>query len=690
MISVTIGLRSYAFTWTATGYPFPTFALTAGNLPPGLDLSSSGALTGSPTTPGTYAGTVTASNGIGTSASQDFSITVQQAPVITSNPLSRPLSLGAPFTFTFTASGAPAPTYAVANGNLPSGLTLSSAGVITGTPTAVGSYTGTIAATNPAGSNSQTFSFKVVSGSALGIILPTTVNEDDPDGSGSIFLSKVVGTATTVQLSSSNTGALTVPVSVVVPAGQASVPLPYTIVDNLTVFGTQTATVTASAAGWSGASQLVSVTDNKDTSNWKMFGNGQAHTGVYQGSLLGLTYAQAWSAAFNSGSLPLNAAVIDKGVAYVTPISRFGAAALTAVDSNTGAQLWQYVYSTGSMSGINKTYNSTNPPTVYKGNVYVQQGQCLTSGGSGSIPPALWSFNASTGQVNWTAPFTAQWESYFAPTVYFNRSASGWMVEITAGFTVSISDGSQRPFTNEPQTDQWTPTYYNGTIYSWVITAGSGSGTFSAVNPASGTVLWSLSAPATNYTADMNCAAPIADNIALLNGMQSLTAVNVTTHATAWSIAGAFTGTPAMANGKVYVISGSTIKILNESTGALLMTFQTNDTGLTGQPVVATDSLIVSSSTATYLFNLTNGALVQTFPFGGPVSVANGIIYIAGSDGFLHAMKPGSPVPPTITSANASTFNVGLPGSFTMTSTGFPASTYSATGLPSWATLKRA
>ncbi len=677
---------SYAFTWTATGYPFPTFALTAGNLPPGLNLSSSGSLTGFPTTPGTYTGTVTASNGIGTPASQDFSITVQQAPVITSNPLSRPLSLGSAFTFTFTASGAPAPTYAVTNGSLPSGLTLSSAGVITGTPTTVGSYTGTITATNPAGSDSQAFSFNVVSGSALGIILPTTVNEDDPDGSGSIFLSKVVGTATTVQLTSSNTGALTVPVSVVIPAGQASAALPYTVVDNLTVFGTQSTTVTASASGWNGATQLVSVTDNKDTSNWKMFGNGQAHTGVYRGSLLGVTYAQAWSAAFNSGSLALNPVTIDKGVAYVTPISRFGAAALTAVDSNTGAQLWHYVYSTGSSSGTNNTYNSINPPTVYKGNVYVQQGQGLTSGGSGTVPPALWSFNAATGQVNWTAPFGAQWESYLAPTIH--QSVGIWVDGGGYGGLYGFNfDGTQRSFTNEPQTDQWTPTFYNGTIYSWVITAGSGSGTFSAVNPSNGAVLWSLAAPATNYTYDMNCAAPIADNLALLNGTQNLTAVNVATHATAWSIAGAFKGTPAMANGKVYVISGSTIEILNESTGALLTTLQTNDTGLTGQPVVAADSLIVSSSTATYLFNSSSGALVQTFPFGGPVSVANGIIYIAGFDGFLHAMKPGSPVPPTITSANATTFNVGLPGGFTIISTGFPAPTYSAAGLPSWATL---
>jgi hypothetical protein len=156
---------------------------------------------------------------------------------------------------------------------------------------------------------------------------------------------------------------------------------------------------------------------------------------------------------------------------------------------------------------------------------------------------------------------------------------------------------------------------------------------------------------------------------------------------TAWSVTGTYTGTPAVNNSKVYVISGSQVQVLNETTGSLVTAYQTNDTGISGQPIIATDSLVVSSSTATYLFNLSTGALVQTIPYGGPVSVANGVIYIAGSDGFLRALAPGDPVAPTITSANSTTFSVGLPGSFQVTATGFPAPTFSATGLPSWATL---
>jgi hypothetical protein len=66
---------AYSHTYTANGAPAPTFAVTSGALPPGLTLSSGGALTGTPTTGGTFTGVVTASNSIG-NATQSFSITI--------------------------------------------------------------------------------------------------------------------------------------------------------------------------------------------------------------------------------------------------------------------------------------------------------------------------------------------------------------------------------------------------------------------------------------------------------------------------------------------------------------------------------------------------------------------------------------------------------------------------------------
>jgi hypothetical protein len=71
--SGTVGVV-YSFTYTSTGSP--TFSVTAGNLPPGLSLSSAGVISGTPTTVGTFAGTVTATNGNAPDATQNFSITI--------------------------------------------------------------------------------------------------------------------------------------------------------------------------------------------------------------------------------------------------------------------------------------------------------------------------------------------------------------------------------------------------------------------------------------------------------------------------------------------------------------------------------------------------------------------------------------------------------------------------------------
>jgi hypothetical protein len=63
--------RAGSFTVTATGYPAPTFSET-GALPSGVTLSASGVLSGTPAagTGGVYSITITASNGVGTNATQ--------------------------------------------------------------------------------------------------------------------------------------------------------------------------------------------------------------------------------------------------------------------------------------------------------------------------------------------------------------------------------------------------------------------------------------------------------------------------------------------------------------------------------------------------------------------------------------------------------------------------------------------
>jgi outer membrane protein OmpA-like peptidoglycan-associated protein len=166
---VTVG-TPYAHSFTASGFPVPTFS-TLDPLPPGLTLTAAGLLAGTASAGavGTYPFTVTAANGIGTVATRTISLIVNpvlSAPVLTaSTPTTA--TIGTAYSYPFAASGFPAPTFATV-GPLPVGLSLTTAGVLTGTPSSgtAGSYSFTLSATNGSGTVSAGVSVTVVPAAA--------------------------------------------------------------------------------------------------------------------------------------------------------------------------------------------------------------------------------------------------------------------------------------------------------------------------------------------------------------------------------------------------------------------------------------------------------------------------------------------------------------------------------------------
>lgn len=54
--------------------------------------------------------------------------------------------------------------------------------------------------------------------------------------------------------------------------------------------------------------------------------------------------------------------------------------------------------------------------------------------------------------------------------------------------------------------------------------------------------------------------------------------------------------------------------------------------------------LIAASSTQTYIFDLCTHSLRQTLPVGGYLSLANGVLYVAGSTGQLDAWSATVPL----------------------------------------------
>lgn len=143
---------AYSQTLGASGGSAPwTFTLASGALPAGLSLSSAGVLSGTPVQGGVFSFTVRASEPAGCSGTRDYVLTVT-CPAIAVQPVFLPDgAAGTAYSATLTASAGLAPfTFAVTAGALPDGLTLSSAGVLSGTPTAAGTGVFTIGVTDAA------------------------------------------------------------------------------------------------------------------------------------------------------------------------------------------------------------------------------------------------------------------------------------------------------------------------------------------------------------------------------------------------------------------------------------------------------------------------------------------------------------------------------------------------------------
>jgi hypothetical protein len=151
------------FTFTTTGVPTPTIR-EAGQLPDGVTFTphtdGTATLGGTPK-PGTghvYTLRITATNGNGADAVQIFTLTVKQAPVITSIDEVTFIA-GVNKSFTISATGVPPPSLSE-SGALPAGLTFvdnhNGTATLSGNPAARtgGSYPLTITASNGVGSDS--------------------------------------------------------------------------------------------------------------------------------------------------------------------------------------------------------------------------------------------------------------------------------------------------------------------------------------------------------------------------------------------------------------------------------------------------------------------------------------------------------------------------------------------------------
>jgi hypothetical protein len=230
-----------AFSYTIAASNTPT-SFGAALLPAGLSINTStGVISGTPTTAGTYPVTLTATNTAG-SGTKQLTITVSSAIVVpvVSSAATATGTVGSAFSYTITASNTPT-SYAATG--LPAGITVNTTtGVVSGVPTTSGTFTANVSAINAGGTGNKQVTITVSSG----VVAPVV--------SGAATATGTVGTAFSYTITASNT-----------PTSYAATGLPAGVTVNTTTgvvsgtptaAGTFTSTVSATNAGGTGTKQV--------------------------------------------------------------------------------------------------------------------------------------------------------------------------------------------------------------------------------------------------------------------------------------------------------------------------------------------------------------------------------------------------------------------------------------------------
>jgi putative Ig domain-containing protein/CARDB protein len=164
--------------------PSPSFGVTLGTPPPGLNLDATGLLHGTPTIDGLFSFTVTANDANGLTASRAYTVTIGQpaAPTLTIEPASLPGgTVGTAYSETLTLVSTPpsyvppSPSFTVTLGSPPLGLTLDATGLLHGTPTGAGSFDFTVTALDGNGFSASRAYTVTIAQAPTFVILPASL-----------------------------------------------------------------------------------------------------------------------------------------------------------------------------------------------------------------------------------------------------------------------------------------------------------------------------------------------------------------------------------------------------------------------------------------------------------------------------------------------------------------------------------
>ncbi|MGO8748886.1 MAG: beta strand repeat-containing protein [Thermoguttaceae bacterium] len=387
----TVGV-AYSQKITASGGTGSITLSESGTLPAGLTFTAStGTFSGTPTASGTFSVNVTATDSVGDTASQSYSLTIN--PALSLSPSSLPAStVGVAYSQKVTASGGTGSIAFSESGPLPAGLTFTaSTGILSGTPTASGSFSFSVTVTDSVGAiASQSYSLTINPALSL---------------SPSSLPASTVGVAYSQKFTASGgTGSITLSESGTLPAGLTFTPSTGTLSGTPSASGSYPFSVKATDSVGATTTQSESLTINPALS---------LSPSSLPASTVGVAYSQKFTASGGTGSIAFSeSGTLPAGLTFT---------ASTGILSGTPTASGTYVFSVTATDSVGATTTesesltinlalSLSPSSLPAGTVGVAYSQKVTaSGGTGSITlsesgtlPAGLTFTASTGTFSGT------------------------------------------------------------------------------------------------------------------------------------------------------------------------------------------------------------------------------------------------------------------------------------------------
>ncbi len=390
--------------------------------------------------------------------------------------------------------------------------------------------------------------------------------------------------------------------------------------------------------------------------SWPMYQANAAHTGYIPVSFDPNDFTLDWEVTLSPSGLDVNPVAAVGGRVFATLNIYFenGQDDFFTLDATDGTILWS--------KDFGDVY-SVNPPAYDAGEVYLQVG----NHGSDTH---LYTFNAVSGTITNDGPHSAQWESYYAPTIvggtaYINGGYYGGM------YAFNFNEvPSQRWFLDLTQYDEWTPAADG--VFAYAYTGGQYSipAKLTVVRSWNGEEEFSIPDPNWSSGARMYLAPVLGGmNDVLVVHNDRLISFDIGARDIRFELTDGFGGTinhsssgqPSVAKDVVYVINNGTLEARGQFDGALLWTWVPPFPFEVEGSMIVTDSHVLlmavdnetretpARSSAIHAIDLTTHESAWSHPFssvlsgGSPVrgelAWSEGRLYLARIDGVLTAFK---------------------------------------------------